>query len=201
MVLIHSLRINVKPGQYKMYSNEEKDTLIQQVKSSILYGLNNHKIITVEKSQFTTKLIQVRACFVTLYFNKKLRGCIGTLDAYRPLIEDVNCNAFAAAFEDPRFQKLTSTEFESLNIEISVLSIPDEIYFEDEDNLLSQLRIGVDGLIFEYGQYRSTYLPTVWNSLKTPREFLNSLKVKAGLDSNFWSNAIQCYRYTTELIK
>lgn len=184
-----------------MYTTDEQTTLLKQARDSILYGLNNQELIKVKESNVLSNLIENRACFVTLHLNDNLRGCIGSLNATRPLIDDVNSNAYAAAFEDPRFPKLTHDEFQKIIIDISILSIPDEISFSDENNLISQLRIGIDGLIFEFKHYRSTYLPSVWSSLPTPELFLRSLKEKAGLNANFWSDDVKCYRYTAKLIK
>jgi len=184
-----------------MYNREEKNSLLEQVTISIEYGLKNQNQINVDKTHFSKKLVENRACFVTLHLKNNLRGCIGSLNASKPLIEDVNFNAYAAAFEDPRFPRLTKDEFINISTEISVLSIPEEIIFTSENDLLSKLRIGIDGIVFEYGSYRATYLPTVWSSLPTPKLFLNSLKEKSGLNSSFWSKDVRCYRYTTEIIQ
>lgn len=184
-----------------MYSTEEKKILLEQAKSSIEHGLNHQNRIEIDGKHVSEKLLEHRACFVTLLLENKLRGCIGSLNANQPLIKDINYNAYAAAFEDPRFSPLRKDELPNINIEISVLSVPEEIIFSDEENLLSQLRIGIDGVIFECRQYRATYLPTVWSSLKTPEVFLNSLKEKAGLNSEYWSKDVHCYRYITEIIK
>ncbi|MFV1982358.1 MAG: AmmeMemoRadiSam system protein A [Thiohalomonadales bacterium] len=184
-----------------MYNLDEKNSLLEQVTISIEYGLKNQNQINVNKTHFSNNLVENRACFVTLHLKNNLRGCIGSLNASKPLIEDVNFNAYAAAFEDPRFPKLTKDEFVNISTEISVLSIPEEIIFSTENDLLSKLRIGIDGMIFEYESYRATYLPSVWSSLPIPKLFLNSLKEKSGLNANFWSKDVRCYRYTTEIIK
>jgi len=184
-----------------MYTTNEKQHLLNQVKYSIEYGLKHYARCAIIEPQSLDALNEIRACFVTLHLNNSLRGCIGSLTATKPLIEDVNANAYSAAFEDPRFQKLTLDEFLNIDIEISVLSIPEKIFFSSESNLLSQLRIGIDGVIFEYKHYRATYLPSVWQYFKTGPEFLNSLKEKSGLDLDFWSEDVRCFRYTTETIK
>jgi AmmeMemoRadiSam system protein A len=135
-----------------------------------------------------------------LYVDEKLRGCIGTIEARKPLVEDVASNARGAAFRDTRFSALTWTEYERLDIHISVLSQPEPLQFSSEEELLAQLRPRVDGLIIEEGYHRGTFLPSVWEQLPTPHEFLQNLKHKAGLAPDYWSSRIRVRRYTTESI-
>lgn len=135
---------------------------------------------------------------MTLHRQGELRGCIGTLLAHRPLVEDVQTNARAAAFEDPRFPPLRSPELQGLNIEVSLLSSLEPMQFEDEEDLLRQLRPGVDGLLMEHHFHRGTFLPAVWRTLPESRLFLAKLKVKAGLPEDFWSAELKVRRYTTQ---
>jgi AmmeMemoRadiSam system protein A len=114
------------------------------------------------------------------------------------LIVDVAENAFSAAFRDPRFTPVGPNELDDLTVHISVLSKPEPITFANEDELLQQLRPGIDGLILRDGRNRGTFLPSVWESLPQPGEFLTHLKTKAGLPPNHWSDAIEVERYTTE---
>lgn len=137
------------------------------------------------------------ACFVTLHRAGELRGCIGSMLAYRPLLEDVQSNARAAAFSDPRFPPLEAWELADLNIEVSLLSELESMQFDSEENLLAQLRPGVDGLLLEYGRNRGTFLPAVWQNLPEPEIFFNKLKGKAGLAESFWAPDISVKRYTT----
>ena len=136
------------------------------------------------------------ATFVTLTQGDALRGCIGTLQAHRPLLEDVKANAVAAAFRDPRFQPLSPQEFERTQVEVSLLSALERVEFENEQDAISKLRPGVDGVVLEYGYHRSTYLPQVWEDLPDPREFIAHLKYKAGLPPDFWSPDLKLSRYT-----
>lgn len=136
------------------------------------------------------------ACFVSLHQAEKLRGCVGSLMPQRPLAEDVKANAVAAAFRDPRFKPLSHEEFDLVEVEVSVLSTIEPLAFRDEEDVLARLRPAVDGLIFEYGYHRSTFLPQVWESLREPREFLASLKHKAGLPPDFWNAQVKLSRYT-----
>jgi AmmeMemoRadiSam system protein B/AmmeMemoRadiSam system protein A len=126
-------------------------------------------------------LMQPGASFVTLTQQGRLRGCIGSLEAARPLGEDVAQNALNAAFRDPRFPALRAHEWVHCAVEVSLLSRAEPIVFAGEADLVAQLRPGEDGLILEHAGRRGTFLPQVWESLPEPREFLRELKLKAGL--------------------
>ena len=136
------------------------------------------------------------AAFVTLTQHGALRGCIGSLTAYRPLREDVAANAVNAALRDPRFPPLTAQELPETHIEVSVLSDPEPYPFTDRADALSRLRPGVDGLTLEYGSHRGTFLPQVWESLPEPDDFLNHLVRKAGLPAGWWDDDARLSRYT-----
>ncbi len=141
-------------------------------------------------------LNQPGASFVTLTQQHQLRGCIGTLEAHRPLLLDIKANAQAAAFEDPRFSPLTEKELGYTEIEVSLLSAMQALQFADEREALAQLRPGIDGVIFEFGRHRSTFLPWVWEQLPDTVEFMAHLKHKTGLHPDFWDNGVRLYRYT-----
>jgi hypothetical protein len=136
------------------------------------------------------------AVFVTLTRNGHLRGCIGSLEAHRPLGQDIEDNAQAAAFRDPRFPPLTQDELALTQIEVSILSKPEPMYFTDEADALAKLRPGIDGVILQSGWHRSTFLPQVWEQLPDPRQFMTHLKLKAGLPADYWSETVQLSRYT-----
>lgn len=172
--------------------------LLETAHHSIKHGLEHGLSMTIDPDKYEYSLRDIRATFVTLHTKKNLRGCIGTLDATRPLIVDVAHNAYAAAFSDPRFQPLSTPELEQLNIHISVLSIPEPLPCESEQDLLDKLNPGVDGLILEDGDHRATFLPSVWEALVTPKEFLAHLKHKARLPLDYWSETIKFHRYYTE---
>ena len=138
------------------------------------------------------------AAFVTLTQRGALRGCIGTLTAYRPLREDVAANAVNAAIRDPRFPPLTAAELPDTHIEVSVLSASEPYPFTDRADALSRLRPGVDGLILEYGSHRGTFLPQVWDSLSKPDDFLANLVRKAGLPAGWWDDDARLSRYTVK---
>jgi hypothetical protein len=128
-----------------------------------------------------TWLAQTAATFVTLSKDAKLRGCIGSLEAHRPLRDDVAANAIAAAFRDPRFPALTAGEWPNCSVEVSLLSRPRTIRFADEPDLLAQVRAGEDGIILEHAGKRATYLPQVWEGLPDKQRFFAELKRKAGI--------------------
>lgn len=139
---------------------------------------------------------QVAATFVTLYREGELHGCIGTLRAHRPLVEDVRHNAVAAAFLDPRAMPLELQDVPALDIEISHLSDLEPIDFASEQDLLGQLRPGIDGVLLRCGAARGTFLPQVWEKIPGPADFLAELKRKAGLPSSYWSSQMCAERYT-----
>jgi len=141
-------------------------------------------------------LVDHGACFVTLTQSGELRGCIGSLQAHRSLLDDVKSNAVSAAIRDPRFTPLCTEELDITTVEISLLSTAQAMQVRDEADALAQLRPHVDGLIFEYGRYRSTFLPQVWESLSHPRDFLAMLRRKAGLPDDFWAEDVKLSRYS-----
>jgi AmmeMemoRadiSam system protein A len=136
------------------------------------------------------------ASFITLNLQNKLRGCIGSLRAHRRLLDDIKANALAAAFRDPRFKPLTASEYDGIEVEISLLSPLTALAFSDEASALAQLTPRVHGVIFEYGHHRSTYLPQVWDSFADPVMFMATLKQKAGLPPNFWEPGVKLQTYT-----
>lgn len=135
------------------------------------------------------------ATFVTLTEDGALRGCIGSLEAHRPLGEDVVANARASAFQDPRFPPLRAAELPRTRVEVSLLTPADPMDFADEADALAKLCPGIDGVIFECGRRRATFLPQVWEQLPLPQDFMAHLKVKAGFAASFWSPEVRLYRY------
>ncbi len=162
------------------------------------HGLKHHEPLPMNLAEYPETLREKAASFVTLTIYNELRGCIGTLEAYQPLVTDVSERAFCAAFRDPRFPPLSAGELPHLHYHISILSEATSMQFESEADLLRQLRPGVDGLILEDGPHRGTFLPSVWDSLPQTKEFLRHLKLKAGLQPDYWSPTLRIERYTTE---
>ena len=141
------------------------------------------------------ELAEPGATFVTLTQRGQLRGCIGSLEAQRPLAIDVAENAIAAAFRDPRFPPLAEDEFSRTRVEVSLLTPAEPFPVASEADALSRLRPGIDGLILSYGRHRATFLPQVWESLPEARQFVAQLKLKAGLPADFWHAQIALARY------
>jgi AmmeMemoRadiSam system protein A len=127
-----------------------------------------------------------------------LRGCIGSLEPRTRLVSSVADNAFAAAFRDPRFPALTAPELADMTIQLSVLGDLQPVVCGSEADLLGQLQAGIDGWVMEDQGRRGTFLPSVWESLPDPRQFLAHLKNKAGLADDYWSDTIEVWRYSTE---
>jgi uncharacterized protein len=162
--------------------------------------LAHKRALAVDPADYDGVLAQPGASFVTLKIEGQLRGCIGRMEPSGPLIGSVAHNAYAAAFEDPRFDPLTEAEFGRIDVHISVLSRSTPMIFHSEEDLLSQLRPGVDGLVLESGRCRGTFLPAVWKTLPEPCQFLDQLKVKAGLHPDAWPDDARVMRYTCESI-
>jgi AmmeMemoRadiSam system protein A len=136
------------------------------------------------------------ATFITLMRQGRLRGCVGSIQAYRPLWEDVRENARASAFRDSRFPPVERGEVPELRVEVSLLSAPEPFEVDDEEHACCTLRPGIDGVVLECGPCRSTFLPQVWEQLPDPWDFLDHLKKKAGLPPGFWGPGIRLSRYT-----
>jgi AmmeMemoRadiSam system protein B/AmmeMemoRadiSam system protein A len=170
-------------------------TLLEVAKASVEHGLREGQALRVAAGEFAASLRAPGASFVTLKIDGDLRGCVGSPEAWRPLVEDVAENAFSAAFGDSRFPPLDLEEWPHVDVSISVLTPPIEIAFASEEELLALLRPGIDGLILTEGPRRGLFLPQVWDSLPEPRAFLAHLKRKAGLSPNHWSPTLKAFRF------
>lgn len=168
--------------------------LLGTARSSIEHGLRHEDPLSVALDRYDLELYALGASFVTLTIRQSLRGCIGSLEATRPLIVDVAQHAHAAAFCDPRFSPLTPEELTHLAIHISVLSPSAPLTFESEEQLSAALRPGIDGLVIARGQNRATFLPAVWQSIPDPDQFIRYLKRKAGLADSV--HDYEAWRYT-----
>jgi AmmeMemoRadiSam system protein A len=183
-----------------MLSTSQQQTLLALAEAAIRHALKHGTPLQINPANYEEALRQPAACFVTLKHRGELRGCIGSLEAHRSMVEDVVHNADAAAFTDPRFPPLRENELaDGLELDISLLTPAVEMHFTSEKNLLSQLQPGIDGLILEEGYRRGTFLPSVWEQLPQPEQFLQHLKLKAGLPPNHWSENIRISRYTTQI--
>ncbi len=181
-------------------SEEDADVLREVAAQSIRHGLEKGRPLEVIPSRFPPSLQEPVATFVTLNEEGRLRGCVGSLQARRPLVEDVAHNAFAAAFRDSRFPPVSPSEFSGLEIHLSLLTPPEPLPVEDEEDLLRKLRPGEDGLVLEDPPHRATFLPQVWESLPEPQSFVRELKRKAGLPPDHWSSLLRFFRYSVKAI-
>ncbi len=188
-----------EPSDY--YSKDEKESLLKIAHASILNGFKAKRASVIDISKYSDNLLLPRSTFITLYLNNELRGCIGSLTAQETLVQSVANNAFAAAFQDPRFPSMRQSEFRSASISLSILSLPEPILFISEADLISKIRPNIDGLILQDGSNKGTFLPSVWSSLPNPKIFLQHLKQKANLPVDYWSDTIKVERYTTEVIE
>lgn len=167
----------------EIVSREQGLILLQLARQTIGYKLGiGEKPAVPPGAVFQQKY----ATFVTLKKKGKLRGCIGNLVPVGSLLQGVQDNARSAAFHDHRFSRISLDELDSLQIDISVLSEPEPLFYTDTEELISLLRPGIDGLILRDGQHRATFLPQVWKQLPEPEMFLDQLCVKAGLARGLW---------------
>ncbi|WP_456409533.1 AmmeMemoRadiSam system protein A [Oceanithermus sp.] len=181
-----------------MLSNEEKRILLDIATSAIDQALKGVTPRPPALAGLPPRLVQTGASFVTLTKNGRLRGCIGSVEAYRPLAEDVHYNALAAAFRDPRFPPLTPAEWPETEVEVSVLSPLRPLEYASIDDLIQKLTPEM-GLVLEHPRGRATFLPQVWEQLPDPELFLVSLAQKAGLDPSVYADpATRLYYYTVE---
>ncbi len=178
-------------------TSDDKEQLLKTAAESINYGLQNHCALSPDLNNVNALLQNHGASFVSLHLNKQLRGCIGTLEAYQPLIRDIAEHAYDAAFNDPRFAAVNKQEISKLEISISILTPATAIDFVSEADLLSQLKPSIDGLILQAGNCKATFLPVVWQQLNTAQDFVEQLKLKAGLKKTDWPDDISVYRYHT----
>jgi AmmeMemoRadiSam system protein A len=183
----------------KVAEHECKSKILLPIARNAIAGNLGRKIDSVDEA--LPWLHEKGASFVSLTMHQHLRGCIGSLEAHRPLLLDVKANAYAAAFHDPRFAPLTASELDATEIEISLLSPQQPISFKNETDALAQLQPNVDGIVFQYGLYRSTFLPQVWQQLNDAKAFMAHLKHKAGLPPEFWHDEVELYRYTVTKFK
>jgi len=180
------------------YSAEERELLLSTAYRSIEHGVIENRPPRVDPGEFSSHLQASRACFVTLHREGQLRGCTGSIVARKPLIVCVSEHAYTSAFRDFRFPPVALFELDGLQISISVLSSPEPLPVSDEEELIARLRPGVDGVILEEEDSLATLLPSVWESLPDPAQFLRQLKRKAGLPADYWSKRIKVSRYTAE---
>ncbi|HLF59318.1 MAG TPA: AmmeMemoRadiSam system protein B [Alphaproteobacteria bacterium] len=185
-----------EPGPSERLRERHGETLLEVSKASITHGLRHGRALSVPAQEFAAELRENGACFITLKIGGKLRGCVGSPQAWRPLIEDVAENAFRAAFADSRFKPLAHEEWPQVDLSISVLTPPVPIPCTCESELVRAIRPNIDGVILADEQRRGLFLPAVWEALPDPAEFVRQLKRKAGLPPDHWGPNTRAFRFT-----
>lgn len=180
-------------------TDEEKQILLQLARESMEYAVKGRKLPPLDTSSLSARLRENGASFVTLTINDELRGCIGALEAYQPLAEDVREHAIAAALEDPRFRPVAESELNRIKLEVSRLTAPRLLEYSSGEELLVKLNPHVDGVILKDGRRRATFLPQVWEKIPNPVDFLNHLCEKMGARPNLWRDTkLQVFVYQVE---
>lgn len=180
-------------------SGEEQKLLLETARNAIRKELNKEEKLPLVMDEYSPILQENGACFITLKKKGVLRGCVGSIEVVQPLIRDVRDRAVAAAFQDYRFLPLTLPELDEIRIEISRLTQPCKLNYEDAEDLINKLRPQIDGVILRYQTRRATFLPQVWEQLPSPELFLNRLCVKMGLDQSAWRSVkLQVETYQVE---
>jgi AmmeMemoRadiSam system protein A len=167
-------------------SSEERHLLLRLARQAIEDAVHGKTPLPPDLGSLPPCLQEPGATFVTLTIRGELRGCIGSLEAYQPLALDVVEHALGAAFQDYRFPPLEAYELEGLEIEISRLTKPEPLHFQNPTELIERLRPGVDGVILRDGLRRATFLPQVWEKLPAPADFLDHLCAKMGASPDLW---------------
>lgn len=170
----------------KPLNSEEKQFLLKIARQSMENAVKGLPLPELELEAMTDTLKEIGASFVTLTIKGDLRGCIGALEAYQPLAIDVQDHAVAAALEDYRFPQVRVEELKMIDIEVSRLTPPVQVIYQESGELLNLLRPGVDGVILRDGRQRATFLPQVWEKIPGAASFLNQLCMKMGAMPDTW---------------
>lgn len=167
---------------------DEQKTLLRLARDAMERGVRGEKLPPLDEFSLTPRLREDGASFVTLTIHGQLRGCIGALEPYQPLVQDVREHAVAAALEDPRFPSVSERELNVIEIEVSRLTRPVPLEYTDANDLLSRLRPHIDGVILRDAFRRATFLPQVWEKIPDRVEFLENLCYKMGASPDLWRN-------------
>jgi len=171
---------------YKPLNDAEKQVLLQVARQALENAANRSPLLPLNLEDYPLRLREDCATFVTLTVGGELRGCIGALEAYQPLVQDVCEHAAAAALEDYRFYPVRPEEVDAIKIEISCLTDPQPLHYEHPEDLPGLLQAGVDGVVLRDGHSKATFLPQVWERVSTPQDFLNHLCQKMGAEKSLW---------------
>jgi len=180
------------------YAPEERQALLELARAAVAHGVRTGQELLVDPQEHPERLRELRACFVTLRRHRALRGCTGSLEAKDPLVCQVAHSAHRTALADPRFEPVREEELPELELHISVLTPLERLPADSEEQLLAALEPGRDGLVLHEGSAAATFLPSVWEQVRSPREFLHELRRKAGLPKDRWSSEQWFERYRAE---
>lgn len=167
-------------------SESDRAFLLSIARTSIENCVNGTALPSIDNKSLSPILIENGASFVTLTYKGYLRGCVGALEPYQSLAEDVREHAVAAAFQDYRFPPVQASEIKDIRIEISYLSHPKPLKYDQPAELTQRLRPNIDGVILRDGMRRATFLPQVWEKIPDPEEFLDELCMKMGAQPDLW---------------
>ena len=165
---------------------DDKQALLRLARQALELGVRSEKLPPLDREALSPRLRADGASFVTLTVDGDLRGCIGTLEAYQPLAEDVREHAIAAALEDYRFSPVQIAELKGIQIEVSRLTAPVPLEYARPADLPAKLRPHVDGVVLRDGSRRATFLPQVWEKLPSADDFLDNLCHKMGAAPDLW---------------
>ena len=180
-------------------TDQDRQILLRLARQSIELAVKQLPAIELNLAEYSDPLRANGASFVTLTEDGDLRGCIGALEPYQPLVQDVCEHAVSAAMEDYRFRPVRLSEVPLLHIEISRLTLPDRLVYSTPEQLLSMLRPGIDGVIIRDGLRRATFLPQVWEKMPDKAQFMTHLCLKMGGPGNLWQyKPLQVFTYQVE---
>ncbi len=185
----------------RQFVKDHGQELLQIVARSLQKSLTEHKPYSPSRKDYADELFNKGASFVTLKKQNALRGCIGTVIPHVAVAQDVAKNTYLAAMEDSRFSPLTQDELKDLSFSVSLLTGFEPIIYKNSEDLLSQIKAGIDGIIIRDGDRQGLFLPSVWQELPDKEEFMKQLKIKAGINPSYWSENLKVYRFRTVEIK
>ncbi len=183
-----------------MYTAIQRQQMLDIAQRSIQHGLHLSTRLRVNYKGIEAGLLKPRACFITLKIGQEICGRMGSLEPNMALIENIAHNAHSAAFNDPRFVPITKEAIEHLTIGITVLGEIETINCDNEKELLTQLTPQTDGVILSEDDLTATFLPDVWQQLIEPKDFIQQLKIQAGLAEDYWSDTLRFERFQVKEI-